>query len=78
MRAVPAPGVPAALARTKITAGGLRAGTRVRVLFEDRALTAGEGSFVGDFRGRDPTSDSVGARCSATATPGGPALYEIG
>jgi len=25
----------------------------VRVLFEDRALTAADGSFVDDFRGRD-------------------------
>jgi hypothetical protein len=44
---------PARLARTTITVGGLRAGTRVRVLFEDRALTAADGSFVDDFRGRD-------------------------
>ena len=28
-------------------------GAWVRVLFEDRALTAADGSFVDDFRGRD-------------------------
>jgi hypothetical protein len=44
---------PTRLARTTITVGGLRAGTRVRVLFEDRALTAADGFFVDDFRGRD-------------------------
>jgi hypothetical protein len=44
---------PERLARTKITVDGLRAGTRVRVLFEDRELTAASGHFVDDFRGRD-------------------------
>ena len=44
---------PDRLARTTIAVGGLRAGTRVRVLFEDRALTAADGFFVDDFRGRD-------------------------
>jgi hypothetical protein len=44
---------PERLARTKIAVDGLRAGTRVRVLFEDRSLTAAVGSCVDDFRGRD-------------------------
>ena len=43
----------AKLARTKTTVAGLKAGARVRVLFEDRELEAGEGFFVDDFRGRD-------------------------
>jgi hypothetical protein len=46
-------GAPEQLARTRITLGGLRAGSRVRVLFEDRELTAADGHFVDDFRGRD-------------------------
>lgn len=46
--------LPAAqLARVKISVDGLRAGTRVRVLFEDREITAGDGAFVDDFRGSD-------------------------
>jgi hypothetical protein len=40
-------------ARTRIELPGLAAGTTVRVLFEDRTLTAGAGHFVDDFRGRD-------------------------
>ena len=44
---------PDRLARTKISVQGLRAGRRIRVLFEDRELTAAEGYFVDDFRGRD-------------------------
>jgi hypothetical protein len=41
------------LARTRISVEGLRAGTRVRVLFEDRELIAEEGGFSDDFRGAD-------------------------
>jgi len=44
---------PDRLARTKISVDGLRAGARVRALFEDRELTAANGYFVDDFRGRD-------------------------
>jgi hypothetical protein len=32
---------------------GLKAGTKVRVVFEDREIAAGDGHFVDDFRGRD-------------------------
>jgi len=44
---------PEQLARTSIRVAGLKAGTKVRVLFEDRELTAGDGHFVDDFRGQD-------------------------
>ena len=44
---------PDRLAQTKIAVDGLRAGTRVRVLFEDREVTAANGYFIDDFRGRD-------------------------
>jgi len=44
---------PDRLAQTKISVDGLRAGTRVRVLFEDRELMAANGYFVDDFRGLD-------------------------
>ncbi len=41
------------LAKVKIRAEGLKAGTRVRVLFEDRAIIAQDGYFEDDFRGQD-------------------------
>src|SRR5262249_8666182 len=44
---------PAELAKMKVRVAGLKAGTRVRVLFEDRDLTAADGYFVDDFRGQD-------------------------
>lgn len=44
---------PAQLAKTKIYVAGLKAGTKVRVLFEDRELTAADGHFTDDFRGED-------------------------
>jgi hypothetical protein len=37
----------------KIEVQGLRAGTRVKVLFEDREIVAGPGYFVDSFRGQD-------------------------
>jgi hypothetical protein len=44
---------PEALAKTKITVQGLKAGAQVKVLFEDREITAGDGFFIDDFRGQD-------------------------
>ncbi len=44
---------PDRVARTKIMVEGLKPGTRVRVLFEDRELAAAAGYFLDDFRGRD-------------------------
>ncbi len=44
---------PEALAKTKIVVPGLKTGTKVRVLFEDRELTAKDGYFIDDFRGQD-------------------------
>jgi hypothetical protein len=41
------------LAKTRIRVAGLKAGTKVRVLFEDRELTAADGYFMDDFRGQD-------------------------
>ncbi len=47
-------GLPAdKLAKVKISAAGLKKGARVRVLFEDREIVAGDGFFTDDFRGRD-------------------------
>jgi hypothetical protein len=44
---------PERLARTRIRVAGLREGAVVRVLFEDRSLTAADGYFEDDFRGED-------------------------
>jgi hypothetical protein len=44
---------PEKLAKATIRVAGLKAGTKVRVLFEDRAIAAGDGSFTDDFRGQD-------------------------
>jgi hypothetical protein len=41
------------LAKTRIYVDGLKAGTRIRVLFEDRDLVAQDGYFEDDFRGAD-------------------------
>lgn len=41
------------LATTRIEVSGLRAGARIKVLFEDREIVAGAGYFVDDFRGQD-------------------------
>jgi hypothetical protein len=44
---------PEKLAAVKVRVAGLQAGTKVRVLFEDREVTAQDGYFVDDFRGQD-------------------------
>ena len=41
------------LAHVRVGVPGLKQGTRVRVLFEDRELSAEDGGFVDDFRGVD-------------------------
>lgn len=41
------------LAKVKINVEGLAAGAKVKVLFEDRELTAAAGYFLDDFRGQD-------------------------
>ena len=42
-----------ALEKVTIRVPGLKAGTKVRVLFEDREITAADGVFTDDFRGFD-------------------------
>ncbi len=44
---------PASAQRVRIEVPGLRKGTRVRVVFEDRDIVADDGSFSDDFRGSD-------------------------
>jgi len=45
--------LPANLATARIEVSGLKTGTRIKVLFEDREIVAGAGYFVDDFRGQD-------------------------
>ena len=47
-------GLPPSVAeKVSLRIEGLKTGTKVRVLFEDREITAGDGSFSDDFRGQD-------------------------
>jgi hypothetical protein len=47
-------GLPAkSLEGVRFAVDGLKAGTKIRVAFEDRELVAGDGQFTDDFRGRD-------------------------
>ena len=45
--------LPANLATARIEVAGLKAGAKIKVLFEDREIVAGPGYFVDDFRGQD-------------------------
>jgi hypothetical protein len=44
---------PDLLEKTRLNVKGLKKGTKVRVLFEDREIKAEDGYFVDDFRGVD-------------------------
>jgi hypothetical protein len=44
---------PERLARVRVGVPGLKPGTRIRVLFEDRERIAEDGAFLDDFRGQD-------------------------
>jgi hypothetical protein len=68
---------PAELARVKIRVPGLRAGARVKVLFEDRELVAEEGLFVDDFQGADLYQRYGGERSAYGNSPVVVHVYEI-
>ena len=63
-------------AQVRIRVPGLAKGTRVRVLFEDRELTADDGSFVDDFRGQD-LYQRYGGGTGYGDTPVALHLYEV-
>lgn len=70
---------PDRLARAKISVAGLKAGTRVRVLFEDRELTTADGYFVDDFRGQDLYQRfGGGPRLGYGDAPVALHIYEVG
>jgi hypothetical protein len=70
-------GLPAqALERVRISLDGLEAGTKVRVLFEDREIRSSRGFFVDDFRGQD-LYQRYGGRDGYGGTPVALHLYKI-
>ena len=64
------------LASTKLYVNGLKAGTRIRVLFEDREVVANAGWFADDFRGQD-LYQRYGGGTGYTNAPVALHLYEI-
>src|SRR5262249_61045887 len=60
------------LAKTRVRVAGLKPGTKVRVLFEARELTAADGYFTDDFRGQDlyQRFGRPGSRSEPAARPG--------
>ncbi|MBM4068983.1 MAG: hypothetical protein FJ271_08580 [Planctomycetes bacterium] len=68
---------PSALARTKITVAGLKKGTPIRVVFEDRTLSAEDGYFIDDFTGVDLYQRYGGERLGYGNAPVALHIYEI-
>jgi hypothetical protein len=62
--------------KVNIHVDGLKAGTRVRVLFEDRDIIANDGHFTDDFRGQD-LYQRHGGGAGYGNTPVALHLYEI-
>ncbi|MST93906.1 MAG: hypothetical protein EXS33_01295 [Pedosphaera sp.] len=69
---------PELLARTKFFVAGLKKGTSVRVLFEDRVLAAEDGSFTDDFTGVDWYQRYGGERLGYGNAPVVLHVYEVG
>ncbi len=63
--------------QTKVFVAGLKKGTKVRVLFEDRELVAEDGFFVDDFRGADLYQRFGGERSGHGSAPVALHLYEV-
>jgi len=72
-------GLPAEqLEKMRINVRGLKAGTKVRVVFEDRDITAADGHFIDDFRGQDLYQRHGGGPYTGYGdTPVAMHLYEI-
>src|SRR5262245_28095134 len=68
---------PALLEKTKVTVAGLKKGTKVRVLFEDREIVADDGFFVDDFRGVDLYQRYGGERTGYGNAPVALHIYEV-
>lgn len=68
---------PAKLEKTRITVAGLKKGTKIRVLFEDRELVAEDGFFVDDLRGVDLYQRYGGERSGYGNAPVALHAYEL-
>jgi hypothetical protein len=68
---------PEMLRKTRIHVAGLKKGTRVRVLFEDREIVAEEGAFTDDFRGVDLYQRYGGERTGHGNAPVALHVYEV-
>ena len=68
---------PTTLEKTKIVVAGLKKGTKVRVLFEDREIVAEDGFFVDDFRGVDLYQRYGGERSGYGNAPVALHAYEV-
>lgn len=68
---------PEKLLKTKISIEGLKKGTNVKVLFENRTLVSDEGFFVDDFSGVDLYQRYGGERLGYGNAPVGFHAYEI-
>lgn len=69
---------PEALQATRIEVAGLKAGTKVQVLFEDRELIAQDGFFTDDFRGEDLYQRYGGERSGYGNSPVAAHIYRVG
>jgi hypothetical protein len=68
---------PTELEKTAIRVPGLKKGAKVRVMFEDRTITAEEGYFVDDFRGVDLYQRYGGERSGYGNAPVALHVYEV-
>jgi hypothetical protein len=68
---------PESLRKVRIHVPGLKKGTKVRVLFEDREILADEGSFVDDFTGEDLYQRHGGERFGYGNAPVALHVYEV-
>lgn len=68
---------PEALSKTKFEVAGLKKGAKVRVVFEDREMTADEGFFTDDLRGRDLYQRFGGIDAGYGDAPVALRVYEI-
>jgi hypothetical protein len=67
----------AALEKVKVAVAGLKQGTKVGVLFEDREITAGDGFFEDDLRGVDLYQRYGGERTGYGNAPVAVRVYEV-
>ncbi len=68
---------PASLPTTKISVAGLKKGTAIKVLFEDRTIIADDGFFIDDFSGVDLYQRYGGERLGYGNAPVALHIYEI-